>query len=68
MPQMNGAEFMVEVSERWINNHHWQVYLTTSKKFTDEEKLSMMTLGITHVFEKPLKKSDIKNALEEMIP
>ncbi len=63
MPEMNGSTFMVKVSERLLNNHDWQVFLVTSHEFSEEEKASMLTLGITHIFEKPLKKADLDKAL-----
>ena len=65
MPEMTGAEFMVKVSERLLQNPNWQVYLVSSHEFEEEELMSMLTLGITKVFNKPLKKQDVFAAIEQ---
>lgn len=65
MPKMTGAEFMVKVSERLLQNPNWQVYLVTSKEFDEEEQASMLTLGITKIFHKPLNKDELYQAIEQ---
>ncbi len=65
MPEMNGDVFMVKVSERLLHYHDWQVLLISSHDFSSEEKLSMMTLGITHIFKKPMDKTELLNVLTE---
>lgn len=67
MPEMNGDKFMIKVSERLLHDHDWQVYLVTSKQFSHEQKLSMLTLGITHIFEKPLQKEPLLEAITEFL-
>ena len=67
MPEMNGDEFMIKISERLLQNNDWQVYLVTSKYFDQEEKLSMLTLGITQIFEKPIKKSDLLKSINDFL-
>ena len=64
MPEMTGAEFMVKVSERLLQNPNWQVYLITSKDFDEEEQVSMLTLGITKVFKKPVNQEALLAAIE----
>jgi CheY-like chemotaxis protein len=63
MPEMNGDKFMIKVSERLLHNKDCQVYLVTSKVFSEEEKLSMLTLGITKIFEKPVDKEKLLSAI-----
>ncbi len=65
MPEMLGSEFMVKVSERLLHNNNWEVYLITSKEFNEEEKMSLLTLGITQIFSKPLKKESLISAINE---
>lgn len=67
MPTMNGDTFMVKVSERLLHNHNWQVYLVTGKQFDKEEELSMLTLGITHIFDKPLKKDLFLKTVDDFL-
>lgn len=62
MPEMNGATFMIKVSEKLLNND-WQVFLISSHDFTQEEQLSMLTLGITHIFSKPLQREQFIEAI-----
>ena len=66
MNEMNGDEFMIKVSERLLHYHDWQVYLISSHKFTQEEQLSMLTLGITEVLEKPLERDKLLNAIDKI--
>ena len=63
MPQMNGATFMVQLSERLTHNPNWQVFLVTSAQFDEEESASMLTLGITKIIEKPISKEVLNNAI-----
>jgi CheY-like chemotaxis protein len=65
MKEINAAQFMIKVSERLLHGQ-WQVYLVTSEDFSEGEKLSMLTLGITHIFKKPLEKVLIQKALAEL--
>lgn len=65
MPEMNGAEFMIKVSEKLLNNHNWEVFLISSHGFTDEELFSMQTLGITKIFKKPVPKDELLLAIDE---
>ncbi len=65
MPEMNGDVFMVKVSERLLHYHDWQVLLISSHDFSAEEKLSMMTLGIAHIFKKPMDKTELLKVLNE---
>jgi len=65
MPEMTGAEFMVIVSERLLHNPNWQVYLVSSHEFEEEELASMLTLGITKVFKKPLNREKVFKAIEQ---
>ncbi|MDH5414683.1 MAG: response regulator [Flavobacteriaceae bacterium] len=66
MPQMTGATFMIKVSERLLNNHNWRVFLVSSHVFTEEEKFSMKTLGITNIFSKPLNQEQFDLAIAEI--
>ncbi len=65
MPNMNGDTFMIKVSERLLHFHDWRVFLLSSHDFTQEEKMSMLTLGITQVFKKPIDKEALLKAIEE---
>ncbi len=64
MPDMNGDEFMIKVSERLLHYHDWQVFLLSSNDFNEEEKMSMLTLGITKVFKKPIEKEALLEAIK----
>lgn len=64
MPSMTGADFMVKVSERLLSNPNWQVYLVSSKDFEEEERVSMLTLGITKIFQKPLNRDELFKELD----
>lgn len=66
MPEMTGATFMIKMSERLLTQSNWQVFLITGKKFSDDEKISMKTLGIAEIFEKPLNESLILDAIEKI--
>ena len=63
MPDMNGDEFMIKVSERLLHFHDWKVFLISSKDFTAEEQFSMQTLGIAKVFKKPIAKDKLLTAI-----
>ena len=64
MPEMSGSEFMVKLSERLLSISNWQVFLVTATDFSEDEQLSMATLGITQVFSKPLDKNLLDSALK----
>jgi CheY-like chemotaxis protein len=64
MKEINAAEFMIKISERLLHGQ-WQVYLVTSEEFSEEEKTSMLTLGITHILKKPIQKKLIQEALSK---
>jgi|SaaInlStandDraft_5_1057022.scaffolds.fasta_scaffold195912_2 DNA-binding response OmpR family regulator len=63
MPAMSGSQFMIKASEELVHSN-WQVFLVSSNKFSEEERASMLTLGITHVFEKPLNKKEFDEAIQ----
>ena len=65
MPEMTGAQFMIEVSERLFQNPNWEVFLISGKVFSDEERLSMLTLGISNIFEKPLQHPFLIEGIKE---
>lgn len=65
MPEMTGAEFMVKVSERLLHNPNWQVYLISGHQFEEEDLASMLTLGITKIFKKPLNKNELLEAISQ---
>ena len=65
MPNMNGDTFMIKVSERLLHYHDWQVFLLSSHEFSKEEIMSMLTLGITKVFQKPIDKEELLKAIEQ---
>ena len=65
MNNINATDFMVKVSERLLHGQ-WQAHFISSHEFSAEEKVSLPTLGITHMFKKPIDKEKFKAAVKEL--
>ncbi len=66
LPNMTGPQFLIRVSELLLHND-WEVILVTERKFDEQVQYSFKTLGITHIFEKPLNDDKFKNTINRIL-
>jgi DNA-binding response OmpR family regulator len=59
MPDMNGDEVIIKVSEKKLFNNT-NLYLLTGSSFTQEDVIKFKTLGFYDVIEKPMKISKLE--------
>jgi len=66
LPNMTGPQFLIRVSELLLHND-WEVILVTNRRFDEQVQYSFKTLGITHVFEKPLNDKIFKETIKDIL-
>lgn len=65
MTEMTGNDFMIILSERLLHVNDWQVFIMSANQLSEEDKTSMLTLGITHVFKKPISKNELLSSIDQ---
>lgn len=66
MPIMDGKNFIVKMSERYLFQF-CSVYLITSTEFDEVTTMQLHTLGFTKIIQKPFNEKDLVSALSSVI-
>lgn len=63
MPELNGGEFMIKLSELKMINQ-FEIILVTADNLSENEKYNYYSLGINEVLHKPVHKKELLNAIQ----
>lgn len=66
MPEMNGAQFIIKMSEN-CQFRNTSIYLITGMNLDALKMLELKTLGFSNIIKKPLSEKEIHAALNESI-